>query len=415
MLITLRKQEYFSVLDELVGNPDFDAFVSILGETLVRGDHAVDAPPALLLRFSQWNGLSDAQRDAFRGMTRHIIQRKLPVEQVTDSLVLTGPAGAAPDPPMHSGGVIHWHRRDWTWLRRRGRLERTVLGAENLDDARWYEWLGKAWAARLRLHSPSTAREHGTSHSTYALRLRRRGLGGGTAWQEVPNESAEGDPVLCILDSDRNHPEATLGGTARKLDGALRAEPHVERLLHVEHLRARDVENVIPLALARMVGHGTEWLAPMERRGFFARPSVDEALGYIDIGKMQCECQLLDTEDQPTKRYRERALGRIRERDPDCTVSARTCERLSRGEPTCSPKEVPPPGCRIVHSIGKPLGRIVDSLDAEQREPNVSRPFGSIAAWIATMLPEDDPAVLTPARLTWSWGLCAPPVIRSAP
>lgn len=415
MLITLRKQEYLPVLDGLVDDRDFDAFVCVLGETLARGDHAVDAPPTLLFRFAQWNGLSDAQRDAFRMTARRLIQRKLPVEQVTDSLVVTGPAGPCPEPPAHRIRTTRWHRRDWTWLRRRGRLERTVLGGENLTDARWYEWLGKAWAARLRLHWPSSSREHVTSHSAYALRFRRRGLGGSTAWQEVPNESAEGDPVLCILDSDRDHPEAKLGGTAKKLDDALRAEPHVERLLHVEHLQARDVENTIPLELAKMVGGGTEWLAPMVRRGFFARPAVDVALGYIDVGKVQCERQVLDTQDQPTKRYRTAALARIREHDPDCTASASTCERIARGEPTCSPKEVPPPGCRVIHSVGKPLGRIVEHLDAEQTAPKASTPSGSVAAWIASMLPPDDPALLTPARLVWSWGLCSPPSIRSTP
>jgi hypothetical protein len=415
MLIALRKQEYLSVLDEWVGNPDFDAFVYILGEILTRGDHVVDAVPALLYRFSRWNGLSDVQRDAFQGMARRVIQRRLPVEQVTDGLVITGPAGPSSDPPHRPDRPIRWHRRDWTWLRRRGRLERAVLGGENLDDAKWFEWLGMAWAARLRLHSPSTVREHGTPYSAYALRLRCRGLGGSTAWQEVPHEAAEGDPVLCILDSDRDHPQAELGGTARKLDAALKATPDVQRLLHVEHLLARDVENVIPLELVRAAGDEPQWLAPMEVRGFFARPELDVMLAYLDVSKVQCERRLLDTKDVATKRYRETALARIRALDVSCTASASTCERLASGEPECSPKDVPPPSCVIVHSIGKPLRRILEVLDAEQETATSSKNAGSVAAWIASMLPNDDPAVLTPARLAWSWGLCSPPPIRSAP
>lgn len=415
MLITLRKQEYLPVLDDWFGNPDFDAFVCILGETLTRGDHVVDTTPALLYRFSRWNGLSDAQRDAFQVSARRTVQRKLPVEHVTDGLVITGPAGPTPDPSFRIDRKIRWFRRDWTWLRRRRRLERAVLGGENLDDARWFEWLGRAWAARLRLHSPSTAKEHGTPHSAYTLSLRRRGLGGGTAWQEVPNEAAEGDPVLCILDSDRDHPQGELGGTARKLDEVLKVAPEKERLLHVEHLRARDVENALPLELVRIAGHGSHWLAPMERRGFFARPELDPVLAYLDVGKVQCERRLLDTRDEPTKCYREVALARIRELDRDCAASASACERVQNGEPQCSPRDVPPPGCIVVHSIGKPLRRILEVLDAEQRAPEASKSAGSVAAWLASMLPDDDPAVLTPARLVWSWGLCSPPPIRSAP
>lgn len=414
MLIALRKDEYLPALDGLAGNPDFGAFVGILGETLVRGDHVVDTAPILLHQLSLWKGLSDAQREAFQASARRVVQRRLPVERVTDALVLTGPAGPMPAPASLANRPIRWHRRDWIWLRRRGRLERAVLCGENLDDAKWFEWLGMAWAARLRLHSPSTAHEHGTPYSAFALRLRRRGLGGSTAWQEVPNEAAEGDPVLCILDSDRNHPQAQLGGTAKNVSEALRAAPDSQRLLHVEHLQARTVENVIPLELARTAGRGTEWFAPMDRRGFFARPDIDVTLAYLDLGKVQCERRLLDTKDETTMRYREAALARIRALDSSC-ASASKCERLAKGEPECSPGDVPPSSCIIVHSIGKPLRRILEVLDAEQRSPEASKSSGSVAAWIASMLPDDDPALLTPARLAWSWGICSPPSIRSAP
>lgn len=401
MLITLREAEYLPVLDEWVGNADFNSFVCILGETLSRGDHVINTRPILLERLSAWSVLSRDQREALRTMARSIIRRKLPFETVTDSLVITGPAGRTPD-PIHP---VRWHRRDWTWLRARGRFERTVLGGENLDDAKWFEWLGRAWAMRLRPHSRNAANE---------LSVRCRGLGGATAWQEVPHESSDGDPVLCILDSDRAHPAAELGGTARKLDKALRSAADVQRLLHVEHLRAHELENVLPLELVRTACRDDAWVSPMAKRGFFARSEVDPALAFIDLGRDQCERRLLDTDDPATSDYRAAALAKIRSNDPSCVASAETCELDADAAPKCTGKRTLPPSCVIVHSVGKPLRRILDELDAEQKSPAASRAAGSVAAWLDSLLPSDDPTLLTPARLAWSWGLCARPRIRSA-
>ncbi|MCX4243176.1 hypothetical protein [Paraliomyxa miuraensis] len=412
MLITLREHEYLPVLEDWVGNPAFGSFVSTLGETLSRGDHAVSTTPRLLEKFSRWSGLSDDQRTVLQTTARSLVTPPLAFQDVTDSLLLHGPA----HDPLLPSDLVRWHRRDWTWLQQRGRLERTVLGAENLDDAKWFEWLARAWASRLRSRVPATAHEHRSPTAAGEPSLRCRGLGGNTAQQEVPHEAADGDPVLCILDSDRNHPNAELGGTARGLAKALKAAPSVERMLHVEHLRARDVENILPLELVRTAGRGSPWLEPMEKRGFFARPTVDVELSYIDLGKDQCERRLLATEDKKTKNYRTRALARIRQLDHSCTPSAQTCEGERTVAPDCLGKGAGPlpTSCIIVHSVGKPLRRILEAIDAEDRAPQPARSHPSTAAWLAAMLPPDDPAVLTPARLAWSWGLCSRPRIRGA-
>lgn len=403
MLITLRGPEYLPVLDRWLEDDDFLSFVSILGEILYRGDHALWAPPALLYRFSECQGLSRGQSLALLQMGKEVSMPTLPFDAVTDSLVLTGPAKPAVDPESD----IRWHRRDWTWLHRKRRLDVTVLAGENARDAQWYRWLGRAWGARLRPRSPNAEDE---------IVLRCRGLGGQTARQEIPLAAAEGDPVLCILDSDRNHPSAELGDTARAAIKAVDALP-TEHLTHIEPLRARDVENILPLSLVQLAAEGTHWLAPMATRGFFARPGVDETLAYIDLGKDQCERRLLDTPDPTTHRYRSDALTRIRQLDPNCTASSATCPRSSSEGQACGkPWTDLPASCLVVHSVGKRLlPRILDLLEAERSSPHHSQPMDSVADWLATTLPPDDPAVLTPAHLSWSWGLRIRPRLRVTP
>lgn len=401
MLITLRGDEYLPVLDEWVGDVDFTAFVCLLGEILARGDHAIDAPPLLLERLAAWEGLSRPQRLALDTMTDQVIRRELPFEAVTDSLVLTGPAGATPDPT----GSIRWHRRDWAWLRRNGRLDATVLGGEYLDDAEWYQWLGRAWGVRLR---------SGSLVADDDLSLDPRLLGGGSAERVIRHEATHGRLVLAIVDSDRDHPGGKLGRTAADALRAVRDLPEDAAPAHVEPLRARDVENVLPLALLEVTHGHSNWLEAMARRGFFARTGLDPELAFVDIGKEQCERRLLSCEDPETLAYRMAALAKIRTLDSSCTASAATCERTAE-QPSCTGKATLPTSCVIVHNVGKPLRNIVTKLRAEQTSPTHSAGSGSVAAWLASMLPDDDAAVSTPASLVWSWGLRAPPRLLTAP
>jgi len=404
MLITLRGDEYLPVLDEWSDDADFAAFVCILGEILARGDHAIDAPPLLLERLAVWDGLSRAQRLALDTMTEQVIRRELPFEAVTDTLVLTGPAGATPDP----AGSIRWHRRDWTWLRRKGRLDPTVLGGEHLDDALWYVWLGRAWGVRLR---------SGSLVADDELSLDPRLLGGGSAERVIRHEATHGRLVLSIVDSDSNHPGGELGQTATDALKALHDLPQDAAPAHVETLRARDVENLLPLALLEVTHRRSNWLADMAGRGFFARPTLDPDLAFIDLGNEQCERRLLDV-GEPALTYRRAALAKIRAIDQRCTGSAATCERIVN-EPACTEKRATrPKSCVIVHNVGKPLRDILGTIARERASPSHSAAFGSVAAWLATMLPDVDPnhcAVLTPARLVWSWGLRPPPRLLNAP
>jgi hypothetical protein len=168
MLITLQRDEYLPVLDEWRNDAEFEAFVGVLADILVRGDHAIAAPPELLEGLSEWEGLSRAQSLALRTMAPRMVQPELPFDAVTHSLVITGPAGQTSDPADPS----RWHRRDWRWLQRNGRLDPTVLGGEHRRDAEWYLWLGRAWGARLRPGSATAGDE---------LSMECRLLGGGSA------------------------------------------------------------------------------------------------------------------------------------------------------------------------------------------------------------------------------------------
>jgi hypothetical protein len=98
MLITLLKDEYMPSLDGLREDSDFGHFVSILGEILLQSDHAVLSTPLILDMFADWPGVSRWQSQAFKEMARAVSLRELPFEQVTDGLILTGPAGPVQDP-----------------------------------------------------------------------------------------------------------------------------------------------------------------------------------------------------------------------------------------------------------------------------------------------------------------------------
>jgi hypothetical protein len=399
MLITLRGDEYLPVLEQWRGNDELAAFVGVLADILVRGDHAIDAPPKLLEDLSEWEGLSPRQSVALRTMAPRVARSELPFDAVTHSLVITGPAGQTPDP----GDPGRWHRRDWRWLQRNGRLDPTVLGGEHLRDAEWYLWLGRAWGARLRPGSSSAGDE---------LRMECRLLGGGSAEQVIRYDATHGKLVLSIIDSDSDHPGGKLGQTATDALKARRELPEHAAPVHVETLRARDVENVLPLALLEVTHPRSNWLADMARRGFFARRTLDPELAFVDLGKEQCERRMLDVAE-PALTYRCAALARIRRLDPTCTASATTCERPAY-ELACTEKQATrPKACVIVHNVGKPLRDILVILSKEQVSPCHSAAAGSVAAWLATMLPDEDDAVLTPARLVWSWGLRAPPRLLS--
>lgn len=407
MLIHLVKQEYLPALDGLAADEGFADFVSTLGEALAAGAHAIDAPPLLLERFAAWSDLSRRQREALAHAARERVRPSIPLAAATDRLVITGPAGPSSEPDAPG-----WHRRPWQTFRQSGTLPATTLAGENIADACWYLWLARAWSAR---------RNPGAADPGLEVALIPRGVGGSTARDELPAALGHGQLTCCILDSDKNHPKATEGETARQLRRALGALPPDATPWHLEVIAARDLENLLPLGVVEAIGDGCAWLAPMRARGFFVaadRP-VDPDLAWVDIGKDQCAERLRDTRDPATRALRERVAHRLRAADASCTAAAACggqvgCRAQSR---TTRPDGIEvikwatvPEDCRHVWSVGKLIGRACDHLDALDR-----RPGRSAAKWLAARLPPtaDDPAVWDPARRAWSWGLRLRPLIRS--
>lgn len=403
MLLRLLKDEYLPAIDSLADDDSFAAFVALLGETVAQGAHAIWAAPALLDRFAGWPHISRVQADALREMARMVTLRELPFDVVTHGLIVTGPGGPATDLPSPT----RWQRRAWTWLLARGSLPRTCLAGENVEDAKWFAWLGRAFAARKR---------PGALHAGAEISLRTRGLGGSTAAPELEEEALGETPLLCILDSDRDHPNAAPGDTAKR---ALKAQEHLitrglDPLVHVELLAARDVENLLPRRVVEDVADTRNpWYGPMLARGFFIDETPRPELRYIDIGKDQCERRLLDTADKPTLQYRSAAIAAIRAIDPNSPGGPH-----SDPQPSCPRTCGTGPGkwadmdekCLLVRSVGKQLlPNIVARIQAQDASGG---PSG--IRWLDERLP-NDPALLGPAELVWSWGLALPRRIRTTP
>jgi hypothetical protein len=336
MLITLVKDEYLPSIVSLRQDDEFQRFVSKLGEILAAGHHVVHAGVALLQELEEWPGLSRRQTVAFRKMQAVTIAGEIPFHAVTDTLVLTGPAGAASDPVDSP----RRHRRPWRWLVDSYDTGCTLLGAENSTDAEWFEWLGRAWGVRLR-PGPANAGEE--------VKFRTRGFGGGTSAKEARMELVNNRAILlCILDSDRDEPEGPIGGTARDVDKELKKLGSDPYLWHQEVLQARDVENLLPAALVERL-NGAAWVQPLLRRGFFVRrdepidPTTQRPrswpLRYLDLGKNQCARMLTEGGSEKVLRLRRAALQYIRER------------AITTGEPDPAVEERSPRPCMTILAI----------------------------------------------------------------
>lgn len=410
LLLRLLKDEYLPALDALRDDEDFTAFVALLGQTLYQEFHAIWAPPLLLDRFAEWPHISRMQANALREMARAVSLQALPFDAVTHGLVLTGPAGPAQDPPPPT----RWHRRPWTWLVARKHLPCTCLGGENVEDARWFAWLGRVFAARKR---------PGALNAGSEVSLRLRGLGGSTAAPELEEEVLAGTPLLCILDSDQDHPLAAPGDTAKR---AFKMRDHLvaqrpDPLVHVALLAARDVENLLPRRVVEEVADkGNPWYRPMLDRGFFVDDTPRLELRYIDLGKQQCERRLLDTADKNTLQYRHAAIAAIRALDPTCQGGVRQtqqqpCPRTCHAVPGESKWADMQGDCLLVHSVGKQLlPAIVAHIQAKDAQVQDAPDEPGGLRWLAERVP-DDPALLEPAALAWSWGLGLPSRVRAVP
>ena len=374
MLIKLRREDFPSEPDWWAAGSGL-SFAENLADILRFGHHAVQAKPGLLLLLSEIKALSLGQQKAL-SYAAVVNQDPALFGEAVDPLLIIGPnATTAP--------VAGQRQVDWLRLANPNQpLPRAVLLAENLDDARFYLWLARAWAARLRPASLRAGDE---------VSLVPQGGGGDTTVRELVAIARQGNPVLAIADSDRDGPSLHKGDTARKLLKEARrlvksGPAHNHR---VALTRARALEHLIPVDIIREAARTSAWVKPMIARGFFARPEVDPALCYLPINKERGEDALLAGASGDALAYRSTAIQRMRSLDATAPTDATT---------------------PLVYNVGKLPGPAVDLLEKKLKQQSKA----DVAAWLAARLPDHDLALIEPAQLAWSWGLSIPARIRSA-
>lgn len=402
MLFVLNRAEHFpwSVTpQDLHGH----AFIEALGEALRDGWHAVHAPAALLDAWSQLPDLSRGQRVIMAEAANHLrgtAGRRVEPRLLSDTLVVTGPNGEHPLPDTCYGRDGPPPRRISMAAATLLLRQPTVLGAENVTDANWFLWLGRAWAL---FHKQD---RH--------IAVETRGLGGGTAAMEAKNVLQQGRMILIILDSDKDHANASPGGTAADVLKLITPDiaPDVPRCIEV--LQARDVENLLPQALVEKL-KGREWVAPMCARGVFLSPDQPPSpkLVWLDLGKNLCATALQHHGAGPAKEARQAALRHMAALDAGCDQEP--CSYDSAKGFGCAKEEEPhKPQCDVkrplvVRAVGKPLGdllRVLEELGDQARHE-------LLAALPAPGSAGSEP-VWGPARRVWSWGLALRPRLRPA-
>ncbi len=392
MLLILLKDEYLGTVEAQGDDPAFRDFVCQLGQTLHDGRHAVKAPPLLLERLAAWSGISEPQAQALAAASRDAVRPSLPYALATDALVLTGPDGVTAD-DTSSDTVLH--RMHWRAFTDHQGLRPTTLLGEHRGDARWFALLAEAYSARIMPLSSRPGAE---------VRLDCHLGGGNTTAVSLEAHVAGGAPTLCIVDSDRDHPDAQLGQTGKRVRKTIDRFTASDRAppARMQALAARDVENILPVALLEAVCSDSAWFEPMVAAGFFVaadRP-LDPRLAWIDIGKDQCSARLLSTKDPKTLELRRAVIAQIRESLPE----TEPCP-LEESTPACSASNgarwgQTPDGCKLIHSVGKPLPKLLTYLTT--RSGGAGMPS---ATWLCHQLPDSEPAVWQPARLAWSWGM----------
>lgn len=387
MLVLLPRNEYPRTRDEIeeIARQDPErwlAFVDRLANILLERSHAVWASPKLLALISQAPELGQRQRNAIEETIKRI-QQGLPFDQMAAvALVLTGPQG--PGKLSNFEGVEI--RRSWHWLAAwTGSFSKGVLLAEDLNDAHLYRWLGRAWGTRLDLTGEYAGEE---------VDLAVESGGGENTPVLFRSKVEQGYSTLCVVDSDRrpSGSEGSIAVRARTLHTELARNPSFVPC-NVVVIDAFTIENICPLGVLREVHRSADfrWLEPMTNRGFFAQPSVDPDVRFVNPCKDQSAASLLQGLNGAALEQVQRAIGTMRRRDPS------------------APRD---DASLLVLNVGKLPVHIVERLEQARqvtRRPGNTR---SAADWLGMTLTDGtgkmDDSVKTLAQLVWSWGLHFP-------
>lgn len=177
-----------------------------------------------------------------------------------------------------------------------GSVAETTLLCENQSDCDFYAAIAEVYLIRADL-------------KTIRIVLEPRGGGGSTvsvAYRSLQKRNRQ--LCLCVVDSDKKHPEGTIGETARLVEQANDPEQ-----LFCEHLiiRSREVENLIPTPVLSSIATPQIVRAIMFLEAL-AHSTVIQSRWYIDIKDGLKLGEIHHTSDEQERTYWTRIYQEIK-------------------------------------------------------------------------------------------------------
>jgi hypothetical protein len=390
MLIYLNAPEYpresAAFIQWSKGSPLVLRFWERLAEVVRDGRHAVFAPKVLFDFANELVGLSDSQRHALREMGAALTEEGEHFLRASSPLVLTGPNGKKSE--LKHTTLKDPQRRDWTWFANLpDTFPRASLVAEDLDDAQWMLWVGRAMAARRRPQNENFARE---------VSLRCVAGGGESTGRALRGVILDGGPALCVVDSDKKHEGDAEGTVAQGARQALASVERHQRLPphQVVVMRASAIENLMPSSLIEQACRDSGEVKLMARRGFFVQRHPDTKTGKL--------WATLDQSLKYIKLERSTANGLRSSSGADETAIDRI-RTLDRDAPSGDDEP-------LVLDVGKLPRRFVEALERMEAPAPLTGRSKSAAQWLCgELLAAPDQFVAEweeIAHAVWSWGLC---------
>lgn len=193
-----------------------------------RGNHLIFAPRNSLKVLKQCEALAETTRNIYNSLLNHYAQLgplrdfglkvevraqidKIKTESINDQKILCISAAHVANTSM---------------------TEETILLAESQNDVRFYKRL-----AEVSIHQKRNI----------IIKCDPRGGGGSTIVSEFQSiVDRQNRLCLCIVDSDRKYPQASMSETAKQLMKKYKYENLAPPLCHCEVLKPHEVENLIP-------------------------------------------------------------------------------------------------------------------------------------------------------------------------
>ena len=260
-----------SILQHLYGMNNIDDeeyidFLTILAYSWKAGEHLVFASKDVLDFLSTWEPLGERVRAIYRKIRSELPQLKSYYDFFTVQIEVVSNDIAA---SRMSRGRVEVIRIPVQQFSNISGLQRTILLTENQQDAIFYKYIAQAYIAKRRVR--------------VNLHYITRGGGGSTIsdeYQEIQN--AQNALCICLLDSDKKSPEHRNGNTAK---GVEQVNDPDALLTDFFIIKARDVENLIPIPAIWEVIHGNSQELAATVIETIAKGEESDALLYLDMKK----------------------------------------------------------------------------------------------------------------------------------